>query len=177
MRLVLIFGPPASGKSTIGKELHTLSSYKFFHNHLVVDTVLSLFDFGTAPFVKMREHLWNSLLDEAISAKIPGVIFTFNPENSVPTNYISDLIERLEAQGAEVSLIKITCPENVIEQRIDTPSRHEHKKLTSLPLYQQLRSADVFSDSWMPAPDLTLDSSKYSAKENALKIWTHLKSI
>lgn len=49
MRLVLIYGPPAAGKLTVAKGLAHLTGYKFFHNHLTVDVVLSVFERASKP--------------------------------------------------------------------------------------------------------------------------------
>jgi len=35
--LVLLHGPPASGKLTIAKELSVLTEARVFHNHLTLD--------------------------------------------------------------------------------------------------------------------------------------------
>ena len=51
MKLIFIFGMPASGKLTVAKELSRLTGYKVFHNHLAVDLLLSVFEFDSRPFV------------------------------------------------------------------------------------------------------------------------------
>jgi shikimate kinase len=33
MNFIVIFGPPAVGKMTVGQELARLTGYKLFHNH------------------------------------------------------------------------------------------------------------------------------------------------
>jgi len=33
MELVVVFGPPAVGKMTVGREICLLTGFKFFHNH------------------------------------------------------------------------------------------------------------------------------------------------
>lgn len=175
MKLIFIYGPPAAGKNTIGQELAHLTKYRFFHNHLVVDAVLSLFDFGTPSFVKMRAHLWDALLNEAVSSKVEGVIFTFNPENSVPKEYIPSLLQHLKQQGADILIVKVICPESVIESRLAEPSRLKYKKLSSLDLYRELRDRDVFNDSAMPIADLEIDSSILTPTENAKKIYAYLQ--
>jgi cytidylate kinase len=39
MKLLFLYGPAASGKLTIARELTTLTGFALFHNHLVVDAV------------------------------------------------------------------------------------------------------------------------------------------
>ncbi len=39
MRLVILFGPPAVGKMTVGYELEKLTGLRLFHNHMTVDPI------------------------------------------------------------------------------------------------------------------------------------------
>ena len=48
--LVLLHGPPASGKLTIAKELSDLVGARVFHNHLTLDIAKSLLTFGDPEF-------------------------------------------------------------------------------------------------------------------------------
>src|SRR5207249_6103945 len=50
MRLVFIYGPPASGKLTVATELAKLTGFKLFHNHVSIQFVQSIFEFGTKTF-------------------------------------------------------------------------------------------------------------------------------
>ena len=47
--IVVIFGPPAVGKMTVGREVARLTGYKLFHNHMTVEPVLEVFEFGSPP--------------------------------------------------------------------------------------------------------------------------------
>ena len=57
MQVIFIHGPAASGKHTIGAELSRLTGLPLFHNHLAVDTALSLFAFGTPEFKNVRASI------------------------------------------------------------------------------------------------------------------------
>ena len=41
MKFVVIFGPPAVGKMSVGYELAKLTGLKLFHNHMTIDLVLN----------------------------------------------------------------------------------------------------------------------------------------
>ena len=47
MRLLLIIGPPAVGKMTVGREIARRSSFRLFHNHHTIEPLVEVFDHGT----------------------------------------------------------------------------------------------------------------------------------
>ncbi len=65
MNLIFIHGSPAVGKLTVARELAKLTGFRLFHNHLTVDLVSSIFDFGSEPFVLLREQIWLAAFAEA----------------------------------------------------------------------------------------------------------------
>ncbi len=48
MNFVVILGPPAVGKTTVGYELAKRTDMKVFHNHMTIDPILEFFPFGYA---------------------------------------------------------------------------------------------------------------------------------
>ena len=110
MKLIFIYGLPASGKLTIAHELASITGYKLFHNHLVVDLLLSVFEFGNPEFVALREELWLSVFEQAALSKLPGLIFTFAPEATVRPSFMEELVRRVAAVGGEVDFVELTCP-------------------------------------------------------------------
>jgi len=133
MKLIFIYGLPATGKYTVAKELAALTGIKLFHNHQVVDMLLSVFDFGSEPFVALREDIWLSVFEEASAANLPALIFTFNPENSVSPSFIPNVIDTLTQSGSQVDFVELHCPLTELKTRMDNASRQQHKKLTSVP--------------------------------------------
>ena len=79
MQLIFIYGPVASGKLTVGRELAARTNVALFHNHLVVDAVGAVFPFGTQTFSRLREQFWMTVFDEA-AKQGRSLIFTFAPE-------------------------------------------------------------------------------------------------
>ena len=44
MKFVILFGPLAVGKMTVGQELEKITGLKLFHNHMTIELVLPFFD-------------------------------------------------------------------------------------------------------------------------------------
>src|SRR5450759_320562 len=110
MKLIFIYGMPASGKLTIARELAGMTGFKLFHNHLVVDLLLSTFEFGSEPFVQLREEIWLSVFAHACRNRTPGLIFTFAPESTVRKTFIGNTIKTVRDAGGEVDFVELACP-------------------------------------------------------------------
>lgn len=76
MHLLLILGPPAVGKMTVGRAVAERSDYKLFHNHHTIELLLDVFDYGTLPFRTLNTEFRRRLLEEAATAGT-DLVFTF----------------------------------------------------------------------------------------------------
>ncbi len=170
VKLLLLSGPPAVGKLTVARELAKLTGWRLFHNHLTVDLVLAVYDFGTPGFVALREQIWFAVIRRALLDGLPGLIFTFNPENSVPQRFIDELVAEVVAAGGEVIPVHLTASETEIERRLGAGSRHTMQKLVDLPLYRQLRDSGVFATPIVPRPLLVIDTESATPVEAATQI-------
>jgi hypothetical protein len=170
MRLIFMYGMPATGKLTVARELAKLTGYKLFHNHLAVDLLLPVFEFGSRPFVELREQIWLSVFASAARASIPGMIFTFAPENTVRPQFIQKAVNAVAGSGGSVDFVELTCAHDELKRRIGSGARHQHGKLTSVALFEQLHSAGNFSAPAMPKAALTIDTGSCNPARAALEI-------
>ncbi len=177
MQLIFLYGMPATGKLTVAQHLARLTGFRLFHNHLAVDLLLSTFEFGTPPFIELREQIWLSVFDQASRAHLPGLIFTFAPEPTVRPTFIPALLEQVSRNGDHIHFIELTCPLDELRPRLDAPSRREFGKLTSLSLFDTLHRSRAFDATNMPPPALTLDTSLMSPETAANAIAQHLNAI
>lgn len=169
MELLFIYGPAAVGKLTVGRELAKLTGFRLFHNHLTVDAVMAVFDFGSEPFINLREQIWLSVFKEAARNNI-SLIFTFAPERTVRTSFIQETIDSVELSGGKVLFIELTCPLEELEQRMENPSRAEFCKLRSLEVFRKIRQEGLHIYPKILNSGLTIDTSTMSPIEAAHKI-------
>lgn len=171
-RVVFLHGPPACGKYTIGRELAALTGWPLFHNHLVVDMLLTVFPFGSAPFREHRERIWLDVMGDA--AKAGGsLIFTFNPERTVDPAFPTRLRERIVGAGGTISFAEITCDERELDRRTEEPSRKEFHKLDSGERYRELKRAGAFEYPAIPS-QCRVDSTELPPRDVARQIFTAL---
>lgn len=176
MRLLFLHGPPAVGKLTIARELAAITGFRVFHNHLTVDALLSVFEFGSPPFVELRERIWLDVMAEAANTGMPGLIFTFAPERTVRVSFVPTLVARLRSAGTTMHFIKLHCPDAELEKRLDDPSRRASQKLRSVDLFRSLREAGAFEYPRLAA-DLAIDTSKLAPRESARLIVDHFAPL
>jgi hypothetical protein len=170
MKLIFIYGLPATGKLTVGKELAAATGYKLFHNHLVVDLLLPVFEFGSKEFVRLREEMWMMVFAEACRSGVPGMIFTFAPETTVTTGFVANAVELMTRMGGEIDFVALECPVKELRARMGAASRTAYGKLTSVELFNELHGSGVFGMDAMPAARVTVDTSVVSPAEAAREI-------
>lgn len=174
MKLIVLHGPPAVGKLTVARELAELSGWRLFHNHLVVDALLAVFEFGSAPFIELRERMWFDVFSAASRARVEGLIFTFNPESTVSESFLPRLVHESRDRGDSLLFIELTCTEEEIERRLSTISRQNSRKLTSLELYRKLKREGAFDRPVMPKSEFSFATDKNPPAESARCIWEAL---
>ena len=75
-KFVLIIGPQAVGKMTVGQELAKLTGYKLFYNHMTIEMVRLIFDYDKSVYHKMNQLIRYEILKEFSESNEKGIIFT-----------------------------------------------------------------------------------------------------
>ena len=174
MKLIFLHGMPGVGKLTVARELANLTGLRLFHNHLTVDLVLSLFEFGSQPFVELRERIWFDTFAQACDAKLEGVIFTFAFEKTVREEFVPNVVKLVESKGGEVVFVKLYCDTAELERRLTDPAREKFGKLTSLELFRELNSNGTFETPNNVPDRISVDITNITPLEAARKITTEL---
>ncbi|MFC5864307.1 AAA family ATPase [Acidicapsa dinghuensis] len=174
MKLVFLYGMPATGKLTVGRELAAMTGFKLFHNHLVVDLLLGLFEFGSAPFVELREEMWLSIFERAAKSGMPGLIFTFAPEATVRAGFVDEVVRLMTRCADEVRFVELVCPFGELKERVSTEARRQFGKLSSVELFEKLHAEGVFRGYAMPEPELRVDTSEMEPRAAAMLITERL---
>jgi cytidylate kinase len=169
MDLIFLHGPAAVGKFTVARELAKMTGLRLFHNHLTVDALTAVFDFGTEPFIVLREQIWIAIFREAAKRNV-SLIFTFAPERTVGTSFIQHTIDTVESAGGRVLFVALECPIEERERRMTSASRASFGKLRSLELFRELHQTGAFAYPKLPDSGLTIDTSQMSPREAAHKI-------
>ena len=73
---IMICGPQAVGKMTVGQELEKLTGYKLLYNHMTIEITRKIFDYDRDTFWKVNTSIRNIILEEFAKSNEKGIIFT-----------------------------------------------------------------------------------------------------
>ena len=109
MNFVVIFGPPAVGKMTVGYELAKLTGMKVFHNHMTIDLVLEFFPYGSEKFNTLVSEFRQRILEEVAASDLPGMIFTFvwALDEQGDREQVESYNEIFKKRGADVFFVEL----------------------------------------------------------------------
>ena len=158
---------PGIGKLTVARELAKLTGFKLFHNHLVVDLAQSVFEFGTPPFVELREKIWLAVFSDAAEANLSGLIFTFAYDRTVRGSFIEHTQQIIGGSGHEILFVELKCSAEELERRIEDPSRQRFGKLSTVGQFRELQKSGAFIDPGIPTERLIVDTTELSPSEAA----------
>lgn len=169
MKLVFVYGPPAAGKYTVSRRVAEITGLALFHNHLVVDSVASVFPFGSPSFVRLREQFWMDVFKAAV-AEDRSLVFTFQPEGSVSPDFAQRVIDLVRGAGGEVLLVHLKLSADGQVARIANADRAAFGKLRDADLLAKLQAEFAACERAMPEADLVIDTELVSAEAAAAMI-------
>ena len=176
--LVYIYGPPAVGKLTVAGKLAAITGYPLFHNHLTVNAVNSVFEFGTEPYNEVLHRLRLDVFRVAARSGT-SLIFTNNSawSGADPRRrfvaFASQARQAVEDEGGRALFVRLTAPLPVLEERVADETRLAHRKLVDVHRLRELVRA--IDQSPIHQDDLTIDTSVIDPEEAAKTIERHLQ--
>jgi hypothetical protein len=183
--LLLIIGPPAVGKMTVGRAVCAASDFRLFHNHHTIEPLLEIFGFGTEPFVTLNGEFRRRVIEEAARSGT-RLIFTFvwNVDDEADAGEVRRLVAPYADAGLRVSFVELTADLNTRLARNAGEDRIDHKRskrdLTWSDAHvRELDSVRMTTDPDLPSPadavlaaypHLRLDNTILSAEDSAAEI-------
>ena len=129
MKFVIVFGPPAVGKMTVGYELAKLTDLKVFHNHMTIEIALNFFDFGQPEFHRLVNEFRQRIFEEVASSNLPGLIFTYVWALDHPSdkNFIDQCCDIFRAKGGTIYFVELEADQEERLKRNTSPLRLKQK--------------------------------------------------
>ncbi len=138
--LLVIVGPMAVGKMSVGRVIAERIGLKLFHNHMSIEVAAALFDYDDPAFQRVNMGIRRLILEESAAGAGPGLILTRvhlfdNPaEQALSAEY-----ERpFRARGARVLTVELQADAQERLRRTEGASR-----LAAKPTQRDLRATQA----------------------------------
>ena len=117
MKFVILFGPLAVGKMTVGQELEKITGLKLFHNHMTIELVLPFFEMYSSSFNKLVKSFRIELFEEVAKSSLKGIIFTYvwELDQKSDCDFIDSIVKIFEKENASVYFVELEAD---IEERL-----------------------------------------------------------
>lgn len=180
MKFILIVGPPAVGKMTVGKVLADRTGYRLFHNHLSIELVRNFFEFGERGFSELDRRIRFTIFEEVAKSDLPGLIFTlvwaFNLTEDA--EYVDQILGIFRRQGHPCYIVELRAHRDERLQRNRHPARLAEKPSKrdvewseeALLQWDSEYRLNSKPDEYPDKPRLVIDNTHLSPEEVATKI-------
>ena len=142
MKLVMVLGPPAVGKMTVGQKLAEITDLKLLHNHMTYELVNNFFNVReTEEGGRLNILFRDEILKAVAKSGLPGLIFTgvvhFGEDNNL--DYPTSIIELFESHNAktEAYVAELCADLDIRIARSKTENR-----LINKPSWRNIQDAD-----------------------------------
>lgn len=116
MKFIIITGPQAVGKMTVGQELVKITNLKLLHNHMTIEVLTKIFDYSRDSFRKLNEEFRIKIFEEFAKSDEEGIIFTttwdFDDEEEWARIY--KYIQIFKDNNAQIYIVELEA--NLVER-------------------------------------------------------------
>jgi hypothetical protein len=186
MKFIIIFGPSAVGKMSVGQALADMMDMKLYHNHMSIEAVRPIFDFGTPQFNRLVTLFRLETMKEVAKSDLNGLIFTFVWALDIPSEheYIDRVVEIFENEGIEVFYVELeaSLPTRLSRNKHETrllekPSKRDVENSERV-LYHEEKYQLNSKDGEFTRPNhLKINNENLTPSEVAKKIVAHFKML
>lgn len=178
MKMIFIYGPPASGKLTVAKELAGQTGFRLIDNHQATDYLLNIFPREKPKFEVPRARLGRKirlLIYETAANEGVSLVTTFAPLAEGAHDYIKNAISAVETAGGEFCLVQLMPTITTIQNRVAGESRTGGKVRNRENLRQLIKKYPIMFEKFANSEHLVLDNSDMEPAEAARRIMEFYK--
>ncbi|MCU6713184.1 AAA family ATPase [Paenibacillus sp. J5C_2022] len=116
MKFIIIFGPQAVGKMTVGHELTQITELKLFHNHMSIELLHPYFGFERETW-RLANLLRKELFESFARSNNYGLIFTYvwGFDLQEDWEFVNQTCDIFESKGAEIYFVELEAD---LEERL-----------------------------------------------------------
>ena len=165
MKFIIITGPQAVGKMTVGQELVKITNLKLLHNHMTIEVLTKIFDYSKDSFRKLNEEFRMQIFKEFAKSDEEGIIFTttWDFDDEEEWDRIYKYIQIFKDNNAQIYIVELEAD---LDERLKRNKMEN--RLSNKPSKRDLEWSEK---------DLLKSVKKYrfNSKENEIKEKNYLK--
>ncbi len=129
-RLVIILGPHAVGKMTVGQALARMTDLRLFHNHMSIELTRKLFDHTEPEWRELNLSIRRKVFELFATGDFSGMVFTYMCDFDDPNEfeYLQGIIDLFEKNGAKAHVVELYADFDVRIERNKSENRLLHKE-------------------------------------------------
>ncbi|MCD4526447.1 hypothetical protein [Nocardioides sp. cx-173] len=184
--LLLIIGPQAVGKMTVGRAICAASDFRLFHNHHTIEPLLEIFGYGTPPFETLNAEFRLRVIEEA-AASGTRLVFTlvWDVDSEADAAEVRRLVAPYADRGLRISVLELIADlptrlvRNTGADRLEAKRSKRDLAWSDAHLREMERAHRTNTDPDAPSPaddvlrelpHLRLDNSELSPAEVARRV-------
>ena len=127
---MILLGPHAVGKMTVGQALAQKTDLRLFHNHMSIELARKLFSHAEPEWGILNETIRQTVFELFAKGDFPGLIFTYMCAFDMQSefDYLHKLIDLFESNGADCYVVELCADFDVRLERNKSENRLQHKE-------------------------------------------------
>ena len=130
--LVIILGPHAVGKMTVGQELARITGLRLFHNHMSIELARKLFAHSEKEWSILNETIRKTVFELFAKGDFPGLIFTYMCAFDLQSefDYLQNVIDLFRSNGASCYVVELCADfeERLVRNKSENRLLHKESK-------------------------------------------------
>ena len=130
--LVIILGPHAVGKMTVGQELEKITDLRLFHNHMSIELTRKLFSHSEKEWNILNGTIRQTVFELFAKGDFPGLIFTYMCAFDMQSefDYLNGVISLFKENGANCYVVERCADfdERLVRNKSENRLLHKESK-------------------------------------------------
>ena len=165
MKFIIITGPQAVGKMTVGQELVKITNLKLLHNHMTIEVLTKIFDYSRDSFRKLNEEFRIQIFKEFAKSNEEGIIFTttWDFDDKEEWDRIYKYIQIFKENNAQIYIIELEAD---LEERLKRNKSENRLKNKESKRNLEWSEKDLLK---------SVEKYRFNSKENEIKEENYLR--
>lgn len=170
MHLIFLHGAPGVGKRTVALELSKELDFPFLNFQHLAALLGPVFGYSSGDFNSLRNTLYKTVLENALTLPDDGLIASFTYEPSIPLDDFATFIKTAQDSGGIGLFIGLSCDTKDLKSRVESPERGSLGKVNDFHTVEESMSAGMYELPKLPGPSISIDTTGETPSETVQNI-------